>query len=580
MKKIINDPTDFVDETIEGILLAHSDQLRAASSDQRVLVRASPTRAGKVGIVTGGGSGHLPLFLGYVGQGLLDGVAIGNVFSSPSATQIAVATRAVDGGAGVLYLYGNYGGDVYNFDLAGDLMATEGIRTTTVLGTDDVASAPESRRKTRRGVAGLFFAFKIAGAAAERGDDLDAVTALARRTGNRTRTMGVGLSPTILPAAGEATFTLATGEMEVGIGIHGEPGIERLPLEPADSIADRLLEHIVEDRESLRGARVAVLVNGMGATPLEELYVLYRRVAAVLNELGATIHTPFVGEYVTSLEMAGASISVLILDDELTELLDAPVCSPFFQNLSGVLGSDKRAPVPQHAEPAEAPASSNGHDAGPVPGEASALSQILLPLLDRLPAHAEHLRTLDAALGDGDLGITVAAGSAAAKAEVVRDPSVDDDIMLQRVGFAFAGANPSTFAALVGGGIVAASKDVARESLTDRRSLATLGRAVAASIADRGGAQLGDKTILDALIPSVEVLESATRQGAVEILDAMVAVVDEAIVVTTGLRSGRGRAAWLRERSIGHIDPGMAAYRVLLVELRGVLADVGDGARK
>ena len=224
LKKIINNPDDFVDELTESLLLAHPDRLRAASPNRRALVRADAPVPGKVGIVTGGGSGHLPLFLGYVGQGLATGVAIGNVFSSPSAEQIAAATRASHGGKGVLYLYGNYGGDIYNFDLAADIVAAEGIRTATVLGTDDIMSAPKGKEATRRGVAGLFFAYKTAGAAAERGDDLDRVRAIAQRTVDATRTMGVGLSPTILPAAGEPTFTLADGEMEIGIGIHGEPG--------------------------------------------------------------------------------------------------------------------------------------------------------------------------------------------------------------------------------------------------------------------------------------------------------------------------------------------------------------------
>ena len=213
LRKIINRPEDFVDEVTESLLMAHPDRLRATTRDRRALVRADAPVEGRVGIVTGGGSGHLPLFLGYVGQGLATGVAVGNVFSSPSAEQIAAATRACDGGAGVLYLYGNYGGDVYNFDLAADVVAAEGIATATVLGTDDVLSAPRGKEDTRRGVAGLFFAYKTAGACAERGADLETVRSVAQRTVDATRTMGVGLSPTILPAAGEPTFTLDEGEM-------------------------------------------------------------------------------------------------------------------------------------------------------------------------------------------------------------------------------------------------------------------------------------------------------------------------------------------------------------------------------
>ncbi|WP_156761320.1 dihydroxyacetone kinase subunit DhaK [Microbacterium karelineae] len=330
MKKIINEPDAFVDEFIEGILLAHPDMVRTPGDDPRVMVRADAPTRGRVGIVTGGGSGHLPLFKGYVGRGLASGVAIGNVFSSPSSEQIFEATKAVDGGAGVLYLYGNYGGDVFNFDLAGDLAELEGIETRTVLGHDDVASQPRESAADRRGVAGIFFAYKAAGAAAERGDDLDSVAAVAEDIGRHTATMGVGLAPTILPTTGKASFDLGDGEMEIGIGIHGEPGIRRGPLETADDIAEHLTERILADLELGDGDRVAVLVNGLGATPLEELYVLYRRVYQVLAERGVTISKRYVGEFATSLEMAGASISLLALNDERLALLEAPASSPFF----------------------------------------------------------------------------------------------------------------------------------------------------------------------------------------------------------------------------------------------------------
>ncbi len=330
MRKLINNPDDFVDEVLDGILAAHPDQLRSASPDNRAVVRADSPAQGRVGIVTGGGSGHLPVFLGYVGKGLCSGVAVGNVFSSPSPDQVLAATQASSGGVGVLYLYGNYGGDVFNFDLAADMAEAEDIETRTVLVTDDVASAPPERAEERRGIAGLFFAYKCAGAVAERGDTLAQVEAAAKKAVAATRTMGVGLSPTILPAAGKPTFELGEGEMEIGIGIHGEPGIHRGPLETADEVADRLLSAISEDLALASGDRVAVLVNGLGATPLEELYVIYRHLAKDLSAKGVTVHRQYIGEYATSLEMAGASITLMRLDDELAELVDAPASSPFF----------------------------------------------------------------------------------------------------------------------------------------------------------------------------------------------------------------------------------------------------------
>jgi dihydroxyacetone kinase len=331
MRKIINDPDHFVDEVVDGILAAHPQMLKSVTNDRRALARADAPIAGHVGIVTGGGSGHLPLFLGYVGEGLCTAVAVGNVFSSPSPEQILAATRAAHGGAGVLYLYGNYGGDVMNFDLAGEFAADEGIETATVVGTDDVASAPPSRAADRRGVAGLFFAYKCAGAAAEIGRSLTDVAAAAQAAVTNTRSMGVGLSPTILPAAGKPTFELGPDEMEIGIGIHGERGVRRGRLETADRIAEDLLGKISDDLPLARGDEVAVLINGLGATPLEELYILYRYVSRSLEAKGVRVRRPYVGEFATSLEMAGASVSVMRLDPDLRLLLEAPALSPFYR---------------------------------------------------------------------------------------------------------------------------------------------------------------------------------------------------------------------------------------------------------
>jgi len=333
MRKIINAPEKFVDEFVEGILLAHPDLVKTPGDDIRVLVRADAPQQGKVGIVTGGGSGHLPLFKGYVGMGLCSGVAIGNVFSSPSSEQILEATKAVNGGAGVLYLYGNYGGDVFNFDLAADMAELEDIETATVLGRDDVASQPKERKLDRRGVAGILFAYKAAGAAAERGDSLAEVKAIAEDVIEHTATIGIGLAPTILPTTGKPSFELPEGEMEIGIGIHGEPGSRRGPLETADEIAEHLTSALIDDLQLGEGSRVAVLVNGLGATPLEELYLLYRKAHQMLAERGIEVVKKYVGEYATSLEMAGASISLLDLDDARLELLNAPAKSPFFEEV-------------------------------------------------------------------------------------------------------------------------------------------------------------------------------------------------------------------------------------------------------
>ena len=329
MQKILNDPNRFALEMLEGLYLAHPT-LVTHTGDPFCLVRTHAPLEGKVALATGGGSGHLPVFLGYVGQGMLDGCAIGDVFQSPSADQMLEVTRRIHGGKGVVYLCGNYGGDVMNFDMAAEMAAMEGIEVRTVLVKDDVASAPLERADSRRGVAGMVFAFKIAGAKADLGGSLEEVEAAAIKALEHTRTMGVALSPCILPAVGKPTFEIGEGEMELGMGIHGEKGVRRGPLESADQIADQILGAITAELQLSSGDRVAVLVNGLGATPAEELYILYRRVHQVLEAQGVTVHQAFVGEYATSLEMAGASLSVMKLDDELVKLLEHPAHTPFF----------------------------------------------------------------------------------------------------------------------------------------------------------------------------------------------------------------------------------------------------------
>jgi dihydroxyacetone kinase len=330
VKKLMNQPGGFVDEMIEGLLLAYPDQIKSVGGTNRALVRADAPVADRVGIVTGGGSGHLPVFLGYVGRGLASGVAIGNVFSSPTIEQIAAATRGVHAGKGVLYLYGNYSGDVLNFDSAAEIVDAEGIHVETVLVADDVASAPPERRANRRGVAGLFYAYKIAGAKAEAGGTLDEVKAAALKTVAASHTMGVGLTPCVVPTVGKPTFSLGENEMEIGIGIHGEPGIRRGQLLTADEITEDIVGRLLADLEPQSGDEVSVLVNGLGATPLEELYIIYRKVDQILASRKIKIYRRYIGEFATSLEMAGCSITLLKLDDELKALLDAPASSPFF----------------------------------------------------------------------------------------------------------------------------------------------------------------------------------------------------------------------------------------------------------
>jgi dihydroxyacetone kinase-like protein len=329
LKKIINEPADFVPELLDGLIKAHPDQLDY-QDDIHSIVRADSPVEGKVALATGGGSGHLPVFLGYVGKGMLDGCAVGDVFASPSADQMLSVTQRINGGKGVVYIYGNYGGDIMNFDMAAEMADMDDIPVRSVLVKDDVASAPPEEAGRRRGVAGMVFAFKVAGAKADMGGSLDEVADVAERALVNIRTMGVALSPCIVPLAGKPTFTLAEDEMEIGMGIHGEPGMKREKLQSADEISERMTNAILEDLQPQAGDKLAVMVNGLGATPPEELYLMYRKVHQMLADKDISVHRAYVGEYATSMEMAGASFTFFRLDDEMVELLDYPAHTPFF----------------------------------------------------------------------------------------------------------------------------------------------------------------------------------------------------------------------------------------------------------
>jgi len=326
-KKLVNDPFDAVDEALQGFVAAHSGLL--AFAEPRVVVRRVPGRD-KVGLVIGGGSGHEPAFLGYVGSGIADAAACGNIFASPPANVVLSAIRAASFGRGVLMAYGNYAGDVMNFGLAAQMAEPEGIEVREIRITDDVASAPRSEVGKRRGIAGDIVVFKCAGAAAEQGMSLAEVERLAIKANAATHSMGVALSGCEVPGAGRPTFELPEGEIEIGMGVHGEPGIRRGPLQPADEIAQILVDAIVSDMDGKQGGEVALMVNGLGSTAYLDQYILYRGARRILEAAGFKVTRSYVGEFITSLEMAGASVTVTALDDELRSLLDAPAKAPAF----------------------------------------------------------------------------------------------------------------------------------------------------------------------------------------------------------------------------------------------------------
>ena len=327
MKKVINNPENVVNEMVEGFIAAFGNDYKKVQDTNGVIIKNKPKR---VAVVTGGGSGHEPLFIGMVGEGLADGAAIGNVFAAPTPNTVLEVTKELDSGQGVLYVYGNYSGDVLNFDMAAELAELEDITTKTVLVNDDVASATKEHAFDRRGIAGDIFAIKIAGAAANDNLTLEEVARITQKAANHTRSIGVALSPSSIPSTGKYTFEIADDEIELGMGIHGEPGVKRTKLQTADELTANMLDYIFDDIELQENDEVCVLVNGLGSTTLMELFIVNRKVAKILSEKGISIYDTDVNSYCTTLEMAGVSITLMKLDDELKKYYNKPANSPYY----------------------------------------------------------------------------------------------------------------------------------------------------------------------------------------------------------------------------------------------------------
>ena len=541
MKKFINAPDSFVDEALEGIVMAHEDKVMLYPADSRVVMRARRDLQGnKVGIVTGGGFGHLPVFLGYVGKGLADSCAVGNVFSSPSSMQIFHAMQAADSGKGVLQLFGCYQGDKMNFQMARMMAEREGIPCETVIVSDDIAAAPLEQRQMRRGIAGIMFAYKIAGACAETGADLKTVAAAAKKAADATRTFGVSLSSCTIPAVGRPNFSINEGKMEIGMGIHGEPGLEESDILTADETAELLFRRILEDNPCPKGSSIAVLVNGLGATPLEELYILYRRVAQLCAEYGIRVHRAYVGEFATSLEMAGASISVMKLDEELISLLDAPCDSPFF--------------LQTQAERRERMFT--------VENLKEFLKQASLGIADA----KDMLTQLDAQAGDGDLGVNMEQGfKAVAEAVETEQPeSLQETFFVSAV--AINSAAPSTLGTILSVAMQSFSNDCTGLTDIDQARFAEMLHHASDQMTGMGGAKRGDKTILDSLCPYAEYLTEHEGPG---IWRDAAEKAEEAAQATAQLVPRIGRARMYGERGKGVCDGGAVLFAVIV----GLLAD-------
>jgi len=568
---LVNDPDRFADEAVDGLVAAHPEHLRRVRGG---VVRARPGAEGSVALVLGGGSGHYPAFAGWVGEGFAAGAACGGVFASPSASQIRAVARAADAGGGVLLGYGKYAGDVLHFGLAAEMLRSEGVDVREIAVTDDVASAGPEAHDERRGIAGDLVVLKVAGAAAAAGLDLDAVEALARRANDRTRTLGVALSGCTLPGAREPLFTVGAGRMGVGLGIHGEPGLEERDLPRADEVADLLVDGVLVE-EPARGdgptgyrGRVAVLLNGLGGGAQEELLVLHRRVDERLREAGLVVVRPEVGELVTSLDMTGASLTVAYLDDELEEHWRAACDAPAYRRAAAPASVEPAPPVEDEEEAAVPPASEASRRAAARVVEAVAAAR------DVVVAASDRLGEVDAVAGDGDHGIGMARGLRAASdgARRAGEAGAGCRTTLVRAGEAWAEGAGGTSGALWGAALTAAGTSLDDDRTPSDEDVVAAVRAGVDAVLRLGGARPGDKTMVDALVPFVEALEAgAGDQGLPAAWRAATRAAVEAAEATAEISASLGRARTHGDRSVGTPDAGALSFGMVV---RAVVGDL------
>lgn len=569
MTKIFDDPEDFAEDQLAGWLALYADRVRGVHGGVVTL----PTRdaAPQVAVVIGGGSGHYPAFCGTVGPGLATAAVVGNIFTSPSTAQIYSVAKAADQGRGVVLSFGNYAGDVMNFGLAAERLRAAGIDTRIVVVTDDIASADEESK--RRGIAGDFPVFKAMGAAAAAGASLDEVERIGNASNTATRTIGVAFSGCTMPGSQEPLFTVPDGHLGLGLGIHGEPGIEDVPMLSATDLASLLVGRLLEDRPAAAGTRVAPILNGLGDTKYEELFLLWGRVIPLLQESGIEIIDPEVGELVTSLDMGGCSLTFQWLDDELETLWRADAYTPAYRKVAAPVASLIPAVTVARAaeEMAAVPASSDAAR------RAAATARATLAAVDELlREHEQELGRIDAVAGDGDHGRGMVKGSGAALRAVERTgDEAGVAFVLGRAGDAWAESAGGTSGVLWGAALEGFGRSLGDNPTTiDASDVVTAAQAFADTIIELGRASRGDKTLLDALLPFVDRLraevESGTTLTAAWAAAAVVAV-DEARK-TAELRPRVGRARPLAEKSIGTPDAGATSMGMILTRVGEVLA--------
>ena len=561
MTRIFADPDAFVADALRGFARAHRDEVALVDGG---VVRAVPLDPGKVAVLIGGGSGHYPAFAGYVGPGLAAGAVCGNIFTSPSTAQAMRVAHAADAGGGILFTYGRYAGDILHLGEAERRLRAEGIDARTVLITDDVASAPPEGLDERRGIAGIVCVFHVAGAAAERGDPIDEVERLATLANSRTRSHGVAFGGCTLPGADHPLFEVPEGQMSIGLGIHGEPGVRDVPLQSAPDLAVTLAAPLLAERPADAG-RAAVILNGLGSVKYEELYVLFGYVVDHLEAQGIEVVDPECGEFVTSLDMAGVSLTIMWLDDELEELWKAPASSPAFRK--GHFAARSSGAQRTRGESATTSAARAAVvEATPASRAAATVARRLLRAArDTVAAHVEELGELDAVAGDGDHGIGMLRGlTAAVEASAGADEATGVRELLQTAGDAWSEVAGGTSGALWGAALAQLGASLGSPDEFTASDVADAVSAARARIAELGGADLGDKTMLDAVAPYAETLTDRVRAADLRsALTDAAAAARAAAEATAPMTPRRGRARPLAERSIGHPDPGATSFALI-----------------
>ena len=587
MNRVINHPDLVVEDMLTGWLSAHATQVCTTAANPRVLKRVAAPERGKVGIVTGGGSGHEPAFIGYVGDGLVDAVAVGEIFSSPTARSFADAMRAADGGAGVACLYGNYAGDNMNVKMAMQMVAEQGLAVRTVVANDDVASAPKGEEAKRRGVAGEIFMWKVGAARAAQGASLDEVIAAAQKAIAHTRSVGIGLSACVIPAVGKANFHIEHGSMEVGIGHHGEPGVDVRATASAAEMAQMMLRLLLPDLPFVSGDRVAVLLSGLGATPLMEQYILYGEVAKVLQAQGITVAFNQVGNLFTSLEMMGVTLTLMKLDDELEACLKHS-CQSVGLTVAGATSTVQHysrtqalaSALTQEKTPtAAAPAPRTV--AGPSVALASA-GALVRELIDVIVQNRQYLSEIDGLIGDGDHGINMAKGftGCGVRLDGLGESAAQLPAALEQLSQALMGDIGGSMGPLYGEFFLGFVRTLEPQAQLDA---ALFGEALAAAVArvqSMGSAQVGDKTLMDTLVPALNAyLQALTlKQDFSACLQAMSDAAAAGRDSTKDLQARIGRSARLGARSIGVLDAGATSCCLILQSMARSLQRQLDAA--